>query len=1265
MKLYSFSRPDLSLAVSWLVALAAAGWVAHGSPAAPAPVPPAAVAVPARFPGTPPAPEPACRKPSPGVVLEWTAMDEPVPGRIVDLELHVRARVPGSRVRVTVSVPGGVEVVGTVPALDAVVEPGDSVVLPLTVRVPAGEVRRIRAVARVGDPPGIYRTGSEILLGAQPSRRFHPREATGGGGRPLLEYDAAPRVTGDIEGSKRSPAPRPRVASSSSAGPTDVSVHGRYLYRDRTFDEDGFVHQNNADNPLLPVRRADVELLRGGQVVAAGTTDDNGAYLFIVPDEGSGQFQVRLKSRLGPTEPSLEIKFSITSPTLFSVVTSAISSPGAGSVLDFGDHVAEPSQGGEAFNILDSCLDGVDLITDLSGFPPGAPLDVFWNENSTMPTQFNRTAVRVTLFADEGYDDTVILHEFGHYVGWLYSKDDSPGGLHFIDDSAQDPRLSWSEGFASFWQSAARNAVGSDTPSWYVDTGAVSFSYDCEGPSLGVRGLASEVVVQAALWDIIDVPDTPDPYPGVDDDPLGLDLGSIWEVITGPMKTASSITLEDFWTGWFDPVVANGHEAGMRTVFSALAVELFPDVFEEDDDIAAAMPLAVNGPAAHHTFFGAGDRDHHRFELHAGDDATAETFNILGWGDTRIEVRGPDLSSLGTNDNRPSDISSSLSFTAVMSGFHYLVVERAFSGLAAHTEFGAYDVRAVRGIPNNIALQSAAGAAGVADGGFGVGAAFADYDGDGFPDLFLVNNSAGEPNDEHRDRLYRNQGTGGFAVTTESAGLGQREGGVGAAWGDFDNDGDVDLFVTDHGLFRNDGDGTFTDVTEASGVADLGREFDAAWADMDRDGDLDLFVPLRDAPSALWRNEGDGTFVNVAAGSGFGFPADGAEAYGASWGDYDGDRWPDLFVTFLGERGHALYRNLGGGQFIEVTGAAGLASALPAVGSLWADLDNDGDLDLYVCRSSENLFYRNQGDGTFLEDGAGWGINDAGASRGAGVADYDLDGDLDLYVVNFNGVNSLYENLGQNMLRSTQGGVNGLGHSCAWADYDADGDPDLYLPVQSGNNILFRNQLNDGGGGRPWLAVELRGAVSNAGGVGAWIRVFTGDGGVQLREVGTGNGWASQSRVPERFGFADGASVDSIRVDWPSGAFNVAAAPALGETILILEDTRTPVLPAPDPVPFALVVGPAFPNPFVGATSVRFSLTASARVTVTVFDLQGRPVRTLVDRSLEAGDHVAGWDGTDAWGRSTPPGVYFYRARTSRPGDGVRENVRKLVRLAD
>ncbi|MBI1927333.1 VCBS repeat-containing protein, partial [Candidatus Poribacteria bacterium] len=264
----------------------------------------------------------------------------------------------------------------------------------------------------------------------------------------------------------------------------------------------------------------------------------------------------------------------------------------------------------------------------------------------------------------------------------------------------------------------------------------------------------------------------------------------------------------------------------------------------------------------------------------------------------------------------------------------------------------------------------------------GSGAGFADYDNDGDLDLYIVNNpgplhakvTANSPGNV----LYRNNGDGTFTDVTAKAGVGDRGYGMGCVWGDYDNDGDLDLYVTNYGpnvLYRNNGNGTFTDVTAAAGVGDARWSTGAAFGDYDNDGDLDLYVPnyIEYNLSGLEKMQKE----SIKSGR----PIPSALN-------------PHIFEP----QGNVLYRNNGDGTFTDVTAALGVEGrGGRGMQAIFSDFDLDGDLDLYVANdTTPNFLYRNNGDGTFTyQSNESWAADPRG-SMGLATGDYDNDGDLDL-----------------------------------------------------------------------------------------------------------------------------------------------------------------------------------------------------------------------------------------------------------------------------
>jgi hypothetical protein len=330
-------------------------------------------------------------------------------------------------------------------------------------------------------------------------------------------------------------------------------------------------------------------------------------------------------------------------------------------------------------------------------------------------------------------------------------------------------------------------------------------------------------------------------------------------------------------------------------------------------------------------------------------------------------------------------------------------------------------------------------------------------------------------------------------------------GGQANAWGDYDGDGDLDLFVGFRGrldrLYRND-NGTFTDVALAMGLGDTSETRAAAWGDYDNDGDVDLYVGYsvnQTTPNKLYRNDGAKGFVNVARALGV---ADTGTTRQPAWIDLDGDDDLDLFVAWR-DRPNSLYRN-DGGTFTDVAKEIGLADPRKSVGAVWFDLDADGDLDLFVANQEgdPNGLFRNDG-GKFTDIADSAGVSGKGRSPvlggvGPAVADYDLDGDLDLFVANY-GPDELFRNDGNGRFTDVAPalGLAGDTHetTAGWGDVDNDGDPDLYLVsfltnVLSSRDKLFRNDRSafvdvtpavvlkwDGSHGVQWVDVDGDGAL--------------------------------------------------------------------------------------------------------------------------------------------------------------------------------------------
>jgi hypothetical protein len=433
-----------------------------------------------------------------------------------------------------------------------------------------------------------------------------------------------------------------------------------------------------------------------------------------------------------------------------------------------------------------------------------------------------------------------------------------------------------------------------------------------------------------------------------------------------------------------------------------------------------------------------------------------------------------------------------------------------------------------------------------------------DYDGDGDLDLCVTNGydvGAAEPSPQ-ANRLYRNDGHGALEPVIGGS-ISKDEGySSGNTWGDYDNDGDLDLFIAnqqdqENFLYRNDGEGVLTRVVDDAIHGDGGHSYAASWVDIDSDGALDLFVANGGLSHAganfLYHNRGDGSFVKIVDGS---IVTDVAGTCGIAWGDYDNDGDPDLFAANHGfdpaTNSNALYRNDGNLIFTKLTDSPAAQDRQPSCSANWVDFDNDGDLDLYVANlyGLANLLYRNEGAGDLQPVGEVPIAVDGGYSYVTNWEDYDNDGSLDLLVANWGAGPDLYLNDGEGNLERRRAGVLGQsilhGAAMASGDHDADGDVDVYVgnwPNNPGPEEQNRLIVNQGVPGN-WLQVELVGTESNRAGLGARVSVtahIRGGLRTQLREVASHTGFRSQSSLVQHFGLGDAEVVAEVVVRWPSG----------------------------------------------------------------------------------------------------------------------------------
>ena len=418
--------------------------------------------------------------------------------------------------------------------------------------------------------------------------------------------------------------------------------------------------------------------------------------------------------------------------------------------------------------------------------------------------------------------------------------------------------------------------------------------------------------------------------------------------------------------------------------------------------------------------------------------------------------------------------------------------------------------------------------------------AWGDYDNDGDEDLYLTGNGT--------NRLFRNDGDGNFTDVTDTARVGNSRFSVGTAFGDLDNDGDLDLYVVNFNdgpdaLYRNDGPvgpgGTyrFTDITTTAGTTLERSSRGMAFVDYDRDGLLDIFV-LAIGPNILYHNEGGLRFQNVAGALGVDQSDQGVGVVAL---DLDDNGWPDLFTGNRSGDPSNLYLN-GGGAFRDVAMSAGITQRGLGMGVAAFDVDNDLDFDLYWTSWPlvSNAMYENRGGLEFENVGPASGTDDP---RGWGISvnagDVDLDGWQDFFVTNgFD--NSSSPNV--LFLNDRDGSFSDITATIGGGDFDGrgvafadfDNDGDLDLVVTADAGQATRLWRNDSGTGNHWLGLRLRGTESNASAIGARVVVRTAAS-AMVQEVSGGAGRGSQNSLPLEFGLGTAPVVKELVVRWPSG----------------------------------------------------------------------------------------------------------------------------------
>ncbi|WP_298425777.1 FG-GAP-like repeat-containing protein [uncultured Kordia sp.] len=517
------------------------------------------------------------------------------------------------------------------------------------------------------------------------------------------------------------------------------------------------------------------------------------------------------------------------------------------------------------------------------------------------------------------------------------------------------------------------------------------------------------------------------------------------------------------------------------------------------------------------------------------------------------------------------------------------------------------------------------------------GVSFYDYDNDGWDDLTFASK------ENFPVRFFKNN-SGTFVEETFNITIANHSKQV--LWVDYDNDGDNDLFVTrfddSNKLYNNDGNFNFTDVSGIAGLPSTTLySFGASFGDYDNDGDLDLFLCNKDdakiIPNQLYRNNGNGTFTNVSSFAGIS-PV-GHLSFCSSFFDYNNDGFLDIYISndrFANT--NILYKNNGNGTFTDVSLASGAGVAANAMSTTIDDYNYDGFLDIYVTNTTEgNHLLKNNGDGTFTDEATSTGTIFNSIGWGANFLDADNDTDLDLYVCSM--INDPASGLlttgfyqcdtGYNYTSPTMAGFANDAYtsfSNALGDINNDGYQDfVVINLAPDNHSLWRNT----GGTNNWLKIKLEGTMSNKAGIGAKIKA-TVNGESMYRYVLCGEAFLGQNSATEIFGLATATTINTVEIFWPSGLVDTYTDVSANQVLTVVEGS-TLGINEENAEKFSVYPNPAKDYIFVNTT-------ISESYTLTVFDSLGKQVFSQKSQGLQSKLDVS----------NLSSGIFFLEIRTEK-----------------
>ncbi len=496
---------------------------------------------------------------------------------------------------------------------------------------------------------------------------------------------------------------------------------------------------------------------------------------------------------------------------------------------------------------------------------------------------------------------------------------------------------------------------------------------------------------------------------------------------------------------------------------------------------------------------------------------------------------------------------------------------------------------------------------------------FVDVNGDGWDDIFISNG----PSSGQNNVLYINNGDGTFSFLESDI---TNDGGRsdGASFADVDNDGDLDAFVVTYGygtqghinfFYRNNGDGTFSYEPNVAMGSTLTFSEMCSWIDINNDQFLDLFITNSNGneTNLYYENTGDGNFEQI---NNLSITNESIKSRSIDWIDYDGDGDSDLFIANEDNENNSLFRNDGINNFVQITDLSFVTDNYSTAGSSWGDIDNDGDFDLFLANweNQANQLFINE-NGVFVEQTNSIIAEGLGYSFGSSFADIDNDGDLDLLVCNayYSGQNKNFLYINDGLGNFTQDNESNLANhtgytfGCAFSDYNHDGYLDVILA-----NTFSENQANslyeNTGTGKNWVEFSLHGTSSNYSAVGALVKIkstINGNETWQIRTISASSGYCSQNSYTVHFGLDLATNVEELIIQWPSGLTEnytnlnsnnlYVVEEGMGISTAIREEDLSPEISV-------------FPNPMNDSMTLAFGSDLGQKIKVTILDNQSHVV---------------------------------------------------------